>query len=68
MGFSNIKLKTKEIQELKKFTQEKTGQKAVRKALLFFLVLARQRQIIKLLETIKFHKKFNPIKLRQHER
>ncbi|MBI2336942.1 MAG: hypothetical protein HYU97_09325 [Deltaproteobacteria bacterium] len=68
MGVANIKIPTESIEELKKYTQETTGQKAVQKALVYFLKEARQRQIIDTLQQVSFQKGFNPLKLRQHER
>lgn len=68
MSISNIKLSSDEIRDLKKYTKEKTGQKAVQKAILYFLKEARQRRISKVLESIKFDRHFDPIKLRRHER
>ena len=57
-----------EVEELRRITGEKTGQKAVRKALVYFLKEARQRRITKILQTISFKKGFDPLKLRRHER
>lgn len=68
MAEANIKLSTQEIQVLKKYTEEKTGQKAVRKALLYFLKEARQRRVTGALQSISFKPKFNPLKLRHGER
>lgn len=68
MGEANIKLTTSELEELKKYTQEKTGQKAVKKAILYFLRDAKQRNILKVLKQIKIKPKYNPLKLRQYER
>ena len=68
MGLANIKISTQELEELKKYTQEQTGQKAVEKALIYFLKEARQRQIIDVLKDVAFQKGFNPLKLRRNER
>lgn len=68
MGVANIKIPTAEIQELKKYTEEKTGQKAVQKAILYFLREVRQRRIVEVLKNISFQKGFNPLKLRRGER
>ncbi len=68
MAQANIKLSTKEIEELKKYTQEKTGQKAVEKALVYFLRDAKQRNILKVLKAIKIRRNYNPITLRDYER
>ncbi|OGQ36623.1 MAG: hypothetical protein A3F16_00870 [Deltaproteobacteria bacterium RIFCSPHIGHO2_12_FULL_43_9] len=68
MGNANIKIATDEIKKLKSLTGEKTGQKAVNKALKFFFRAARQRNAIKLLQEIEFHKGFNPLRLRRHDR
>lgn len=68
MRFANVKLRTEEIEEIKKYTNENTGQKAVRKALLYFLREAKQRNILNVLKTIKIHPNYDPLKLRQYER
>lgn len=68
MGVVNIKLSTKEVEELKKCTEETTGQKAVQKAVVYFLQEARQRHIVDVLNQVSFHKGFDPLKLRKHER
>lgn len=65
---ANIKIATSEIKEIKKFTGEATGQKAVQKALLYFLKEARQRRILEDLKSISFKKGFDPLKLRRNER
>ena len=68
MGLANIKIKTQDIKELKKYTEENTGQKAVESALVYFLKEARQRRIVDVLKGVSFQKGFNPLKLRRHER
>ena len=68
MGLANIKIPTKEIEELKKYTEENTGQKAVQRAIIYFLKEARQRRIVDVLKEVSFQKGFNPLKLRQNER
>lgn len=68
MGVANIKIPSKTIQALERYTGEKTGQKAVQKALIYFLKEARQRQITQVLQSISFRKGFDPLKLRDHER
>lgn len=68
MGLANIKLPTEMLGRLKRYTGEKTGQRAVQKAILYFLKEARQRRIAKVLSSISFQKGFHPLKLRTHER
>jgi hypothetical protein len=68
VSVANIKISSKEIKEIQQYTGEKTGQKAVRKALLYFIQEARQRRVTQILEKISFKKGFDPIKLRHHER
>jgi hypothetical protein len=68
MQVANIKIPSKEIRELKKITGEKTGQKAVQKAMVYFMREARQRRIVQVLDFISFKKGFDPLKLRSHER
>lgn len=68
MGVVNIKLSTKEVEELKKCTEETTGQKAVQKAIVYFLHEARQRRIVDVLDQVSFRRGFDPLKLRMHER
>lgn len=68
MSVANIKISTKEIEELKEYTKETTGQKAVERALIYFLREARQRRILDVLEDVSFKKGFDPLKLRRHER
>jgi len=68
MGVANIKIPTKMIQVLERYTGEKTGQKAVQKALIYFLKEAKQRQITQVLQSISFKKGFDPLQLRRHER
>lgn len=68
MGTANLKISSREVKELKHVTGEKTGRKAVRKALIYFLKEARQRRITKVLRTISFRKGFDPLKLRHRER
>ncbi len=68
MSLANIKIPSKELRELQKITGEKTGQKAVYKALVYFIREARQRRIPQVLDSILFKKGFDPLKLRNHER
>ena len=68
MATANIKIASSEVRTLKKVTGEKTGQKAVEKALVYFLRDARRRRITRVLDSISFKKGFDPLKLRQHER
>ncbi|MBI2339861.1 MAG: hypothetical protein HYU99_05800 [Deltaproteobacteria bacterium] len=68
MPTANIKLPSTAVAEVKKFTGEKTGQKAVQKALVYFLRDARQRRITRVLDSVSFKKSFNPLRLRRHER
>lgn len=68
MGVANIKIPSKMIQALERYTGEKTGQKAVQNALIYFLKEAKQRQITQVLQSISFRKGFDPLKLRSHER
>lgn len=68
MALANIKLSTQEIEALKRYTDEKTGQKAVRKALLYFLKEARQKRVTLALQSVSFKSGFNPLKLRHGER
>lgn len=68
MSVANIKIKTKDVEELKKLTRESTGQKAVQKAIVYFLREVRQRQIVDVLDKISFRQDFNPLKLRRNER
>lgn len=68
MGVSNIKISSLAIKKLQQMTGEKTGQKAVNKAIVYFIKEARQRRISKILDSISFQKGFNPLKLRRHER
>ena len=57
MSYANVKISSSQIDELKRLTGEKTGQKAVYLALLYFLRQAKQRQVLKVLENINFDKK-----------
>lgn len=68
MSYSNIKIESSEIRELKQATGEKTGQKAILKAIRYFLRESKQRNIPKMLEEISFEEGFDPLKLRKHER
>ena len=68
MRVANIKIPTEKLEELKVYTEETTGQKAVEKALVYFLREAKQRQIIKVLRETSFRAGFNPLKLRHNER
>ena len=68
MGYANIKISSEEIEELKRHTGESTGQKAVDKALIYFLREARQRRITQILQKVSFKKGFDPFRLRKNER
>lgn len=68
MGTANIKISSSEVKLLKRATGEKTGQKAVQKALVYFLRDARQRRITRVLYSISFKKGFDPLTLRENER
>lgn len=68
MGLANVKLDAAEIAELKKYTKEKTGQKAVEKALIYFLRDAKQRNILNVLKDIDIRPNYDPLKLRNYER
>lgn len=68
MSLANIKIPSTALKELKKLTGEKTSQKAVDKALSYFLRQARQRDIVKVLKEVSFEKSFNPLDLRLRER
>lgn len=68
MSTANIKLTSDRLKELKKLTGERTGQKAVEKALLYFLREAKQRKIINVLEKVSFQNNFNPLRIRKNER
>lgn len=68
MGYANIKISSDDIEKIKEETQEETGQKAVQKALVYFLNEAKQRRITKLLGQISFRKGFDPLRVRRHER
>jgi hypothetical protein len=68
MSEANIKLSTALIARLKKVTGEKTGQKAVRKAIDYVLAEGRQRRITDILESVNFRDDFDPLKLRANEK
>jgi len=68
MAVANIKIKTEDLEELKKYTQESTGQKAVQKALVHFLREAKQRRVLDVLKEVSFEPDFDPLRLRRHER
>ncbi len=68
MSVANIKIPSKTVKALQKYTGEKTGQKAVAKALIYFIREARQRRVLDALQAISFKKGFDPLKLRHHER
>lgn len=68
MGIANIKIPSEKIGELRRHTGEKTGQKAVQKAIVYYLKEARQRRITQILQKVSFRRGFNPLKLRTHER
>ncbi len=68
MSQANIKIRTQQIQELKKITGENTGQKAVEKALLYYLKDAKQRRIIDVLDQVEFVEGFDPLVNRRNEK
>lgn len=68
MGLANIKISSDKIGDLRRHTGEKTGQKAVQKAIVYFLKEARQRRITEILQRTSFRRGFDPLKLRRHER
>lgn len=68
MSTANIKISSQTLKQLKEITGEKTGQKAIQKALEFLFNAAKQRNIIELLRRIEFQKGFNPLKLRRRDR
>ena len=68
MAVANIKLPSEKVDELRRQTGEKTGQKAVQQAVLYYLKEARQRRITRILQQISFRKGFDPLKSRRHER
>jgi hypothetical protein len=68
MSTANIKIPTDEVKEIKRITGESTGQKAIQKALLYFIKEARQRKITQVLDSIEFAPKYNLLKLRNSER
>ena len=65
---ANIKIKSLTIEELKKLTQQATGQGAVEKALIYFMREARQRDLIKFLSGQRFAPDFDPLALRSDDR
>ena len=68
MAVANIKLPSEKVDELRRQTGEKTGQKAVQQAVLYYLKEAQQRRITRILQQISFRKGFDPLKSRRHER
>jgi len=68
MGAANIKLPSEQLAELKELTQESTGQKAVQKAILYFLREARQRRITEVLRGVRFDRRLDPARLRRRDR
>ena len=68
MSTANIKLSSKTIESLKKITGEATGNKAVQKAIWYFIREAKQRNVLKTLESISFDKNYDPLDLRRNER
>ena len=68
MSIANIKLPSEKIEELRCYTGEKTGQKAVQRAIVYYIKEARQRRIPEVLQKISFRRGFDPLKLRRHER
>lgn len=65
---ANIKIESITIEELKKFTKQATGQRAVEKALIYFMREARQRDLIKFLSGQRFATDFDPLSLRSNDR
>lgn len=65
---ANIKLTSKAVEDLKQVTGEKTGQKAVQRAVIYFLKEARQRRIVKTLGEISFRRGYDPLMMRRRER
>ncbi len=68
MSVANIKVDSTLLTELRRVTGEQTGQRAVFKALAYFLKEARQRRITDVLQSVAFDKKFDPLVLRRNER
>ena len=68
MRLANIKIESDTLKQLKRLTRQKTGQKAVEKALLYFIREARQRDILKFLSTTRFRDDFDPLELRSGDR
>lgn len=68
MTLANIKVPSAMLERLKQYTGEQTGQKAVQKALGYFLAEARQRRITDVLDRVEFVEGFDPLTLRSHER
>lgn len=68
MSYANIKIASSQIQELKRLTGEETGQKAILKAVRYFVREAKQRNIPMVLEEISFYEGFDPLKMRKNER
>ena len=68
MGFVNFKIPSKEMNVLKKITGEKTGAKAISKIIKSYMKLSNQRNIVKTLQKIEFHKDYDPIRLRKNDR
>jgi len=65
---ANIKLESTLLDELKALTEEQTGQRAVNKALIYFIREARQRDLLKFLSGQTFRADFDPLALRADER
>lgn len=65
---ANIKISSDELKELKQATREPTGQKAVQKAIVYFLREARQRDLVEFLSGGRFKEGYNPKDLRDNER
>lgn len=68
MSTANIKIDSRTIEALKKVTGEATGNKAVQKALKYFLREAKQRNILKVLDSVSFDKNYDLLELRRNER
>lgn len=68
MGLANIKVASQDINALRRYTGEKTGQKAVQTAILYFIKEARQRRIVQVLQESSFQKGYDPLMLRRRER
>jgi hypothetical protein len=68
MPLVNIKLESNDVKKLKMMTQEKTGRKAVKKAILYLMRDVRQRKILDVLNQISFDSRYDPWSLRKNDR